>query len=114
MTEAGTPDESRAKEDWVKLNIGGTVFMTTKTTLCRHPNSFLARMLQNDPELPSLKVSQKLTLRCVMCSLKDESGAYLIDRDPGYFKAVLNYLRHGKLILDKDVSEEGEITCAHH
>lgn len=49
--------KSAPKEDWVKLNIGGTVFMTTKTTLCRHPNSFLARMLDNDPELPSLKVS---------------------------------------------------------
>ena len=64
MTDVGTPKkavddnakESKPKEDWVKLNIGGTVFMTTKTTLCRHPNSFLARMLQNDPELPSLKV----------------------------------------------------------
>ena len=61
MTDVGmlkddSARESTPKEDWVKLNIGGTVFMTTKTTLCRYPNSFLARMLQNDPELPSLKV----------------------------------------------------------
>lgn len=66
MTDTGAPKnkgddndkESKPKEDWVKLNIGGTVFMTTKTTLCKHPNSFLDRMLQNDPELPSLKVSR--------------------------------------------------------
>ena len=60
MTEETKPEgnnvKSKPKEDWVKLNIGGKVFMTTKTTLCRHPNSFLARMLHNDPELPSLKV----------------------------------------------------------
>lgn len=38
---------------------------------------------------------------------RDERGAYLIDRDPAYFSVVLNFLRHGHLLLTKDVTEEG-------
>ncbi|XP_073246745.1 BTB/POZ domain-containing protein KCTD5-like [Porites lutea] len=81
-----------SSNNWVKLNVGGTYFLTTKQTLCRHPNSFLHRLCAEDPDLPSDK---------------DERGAYMIDRDPRYFGPVLNYLRHGKLIIDKDLLEEG-------
>lgn len=40
---------------------------------------------------------------------QDETGAYVIDRDPTYFGPILNYLRHGKLVYNKELAEEGLI-----
>jgi len=93
-TNTGTVTSSSPplRKEWVKLNVGGTNFMTTKTTLCKDHKSFLYRLCQEETDLSSVK---------------DESGAFLIDRDPTYFVPVLNYLRHGKLVLDKTMSEEG-------
>lgn len=42
---------------WVRLNVGGTYFVTTKQTLFRDPKSFLYRLCQEDPDLDSDKVS---------------------------------------------------------
>jgi len=41
---------------WVRLNVGGTVFLTTKTTLARDPKSFLCRLCQEESELISDRV----------------------------------------------------------
>lgn len=46
---------------WIRLNVGGTYFLTTRQTLCRDPKSFLYRLSQADPELDSDKVNAKLT-----------------------------------------------------
>ena len=46
----------RTNNQWVRLNVGGTYFLTTKTTLCRDPNSFLFRLCQEDSELISDRV----------------------------------------------------------
>ena len=77
---------------WVHLNVGGMLFITTRSTLVKDPETFFFPMCQENWDLSSTK---------------DETGAYLIDRDPQYFGTILNYLRHGKLVLDKDISEEG-------
>ena len=73
-------------KDWVKLNVGGKEFTTTLTTLSKERESFLYSLVNNYE------------------SDKDDNGAFLIDRDPEYFGPVLNYLRHGKLVMDKVLS----------
>ncbi|KAH9488028.1 BTB/POZ domain-containing protein kctd9 [Bulinus truncatus] len=81
--------------DWVRLNVGGKLFATTRSTLTRTDgDSMLARMFSTENEVE-------------WNSLMDETGAYLIDRSPLYFEPILNYLRHGRLILDKFVNPEG-------
>lgn len=39
---------------------------------------------------------------------QDERGAYLIDRSPEYFEPILNYLRHGQLIVNEGINLLGE------
>jgi len=39
---------------------------------------------------------------------RDEKGAVLFDRSPHYFEPLLNYLRHGQLILDAAINPKGK------
>ena len=66
----------------VDLDVGGTLFRTTKQTLLSDPKSMLAKMF--DPSASLVPVLRT-------------DGAYFIDRDPVYFIIVLNFLRTGYL-----------------
>ncbi|KAH3746112.1 FH protein interacting protein FIP2 [Pelomyxa schiedti] len=77
--------------DVLRLNVGGTVFVTARRTLCLDENSMLARMFNSS----------------LRASATDDSGAYFLDRDPVYFRVVLNFLRTGRLLLDSGVSLDG-------
>ncbi|XP_012281332.1 BTB/POZ domain-containing protein KCTD9 [Orussus abietinus] len=86
------------KTDWVTLNVGGKCFTTTRSTLTnKEPMSMLARMF-----------TESIDSECrIQPSRKNHNGAFLIDRSPTYFEPLLNYLRHGQLILDKNLNAAG-------
>lgn len=92
-TESSTTSGTR--NDWVSLNVGGRIFATTRSTLTRHPESMLARMFGSQSDDPGWS------------SATDSTGAYLFDRSPEYFEPLLNFMRHGKLILNDGLKPEG-------
>jgi len=91
-----------ASGDWIRLNVGGKMFLTTRATLTeKEPESMLARMFAASESGTSVWVSAV-----------DHDGAYLIDRSPLYFEPILNYLRSGELILDRGVNPRGVLVEA--
>ncbi|XP_052772621.1 BTB/POZ domain-containing protein KCTD9-like [Mya arenaria] len=83
------------QDKWVTLNVGGMLFSTTRSTLTQNdPDSMLARMFTDNSDSG-------------WNSSVDENGSYLIDRSPRYFEPILNYLRHGRLIIDRNINPEG-------
>lgn len=84
-------------DGWITLNIGGKHFTTSKSNITeKEPSSMLARMFADENDHYWMKPS-----------LRDSSGAYLIDRSPLYFEPILNYLRNGQIIIDKNVNPRG-------
>jgi hypothetical protein len=77
--------------EWLKLNVGGEAFKTTRATLTSHPDSSLARMFQRDAALPP----------AIM-----EDGVYQVDACPRAFGVVLNWLRYRRLMLGPAKPEE--------
>uniref|UniRef100_A0A1A9VDA5 Potassium channel tetramerisation-type BTB domain-containing protein n=1 Tax=Glossina austeni TaxID=7395 RepID=A0A1A9VDA5_GLOAU len=60
--------KKQGTDQWVKLNVGGQYFLTTKTTLSRDPNSFLSRLIQEDCDL----ISDRRKNDCCELSACDE------------------------------------------
>lgn len=88
--------------EWITLNVGGQTFLTSRTTLfLREPGCMLARMFSTDHQ-------------SMVPSVRDNNGAYLIDRSPKYFEPILNYLRTGNLIIDPNVNPEGVLEEARY
>ncbi|XP_059819649.1 BTB/POZ domain-containing protein KCTD9 isoform X2 [Hypanus sabinus] len=83
-------DQSVMCTDWITLNVGGQYFTTTRSTLVnKEPESMLAHMFRD---------------KSAWGNKKDHQGGFLIDRSPEYFMPILNYLRHGQLIVNKGLN----------
>lgn len=113
---------SGAESEWVKLIVGGKKFETTRsvsitctvifmqvcanfarTTLClRDPDSMLARWFAPSDMSSDSGVRWPSTIT-------DDDGYIRVDRSGRYFDIVLNYLRHGKLVIDRGLSIDGEL-----
>lgn len=95
-------------DEWVKLNVGGVIYQTTRTTLMKDENSMIYRMFSQNGEF-------------MAPSRMDENGCYLIDRwDCGairsathdnfdlrngrYFEPILNYLRTGQILYEPNLN----------
>lgn len=53
-------------------------------------------------------ISKEENQRKLSPSKQDHNGAYMIDRSPTYFEPLLNYLRHGQLIIDPVLNPAGK------
>ena len=66
----------------VSLNVGGVIYTKSRSTLCRYPDSMLGAMFGDEFNV-----------------VYDQTGCVFIDRDGHLFQYILNFLRHGQLIL---------------
>ncbi|XP_071175506.1 BTB/POZ domain-containing protein KCTD21-like [Mytilus edulis] len=72
----------------VKLNVGGVLYTTSKSTLTSVPQCYLCQLVTG-----------------AIRPLRDERGTIFIDRDGHIFRYVLNYLRSKKLTLPQGYKE---------
>ncbi|KAL3848618.1 hypothetical protein ACJMK2_019466 [Sinanodonta woodiana] len=77
-----------------KVNVGGTLYTTTRSTLTKYEGSLIWRIFTGDMACP-----------------RDERGTYFLDRDGHVFRFILNYLRSDKLVVpqgyrDLDILKE--------
>ena len=78
---------STAPDEIIRLSVAGTLFTTTRSTLCAARGSMLAAKFQEDSPFGE--------------PLTDEAGNVFIDRNPESFAIILEFLRNGCILVDK-------------
>ena len=85
-------DALPSSSDVVRLNVGGTLYSTTRATLMSVPETMLATLMETD-----IPVST------------DDEGRIFIDRDGKHFGTILNYLRDGDFAVPSTATERKEL-----
>ncbi|XP_065914493.1 uncharacterized protein [Dysidea avara] len=68
----------------IVLDVGGTRYSTSRSTLTKYPESMLGVMFSGRHDLEPMKCSD---------------GSFFIDRDGTHFRHILNYLRDGEEVI---------------
>ena len=68
----------------IDLNVGGTRYTTSRSTLTNYPESMLGVMFSGRHDIEAMKCSD---------------GSVFIDRDGTHFRHILNYLRDGEEVV---------------
>ena len=85
----------------LKLDVGGQLFKTNIQTLCKYPDSMLCAMFSHtDSGMTPMP--------------KTDKGHFFLDADPIYFRAILNWLRLGKVTLELKRHLKGTMALAEY
>ena len=91
--------DSSLPADCVRLNIGGTVFVTTRRTLvddCKHENYFKSQLRFQTLQRSASEADDASSLSSAAAGSSVPASRPLtlfVDRDPAYFRHVLNFIR---------------------
>ena len=83
----------------IVLDVGGTHYSTSRSTLTKYPESMLGVMFSGRHDLE--------TMQC-------KDGSFFIDRDGIHFRHILNYLRNGEEVVEfipKSPDVLSELVC---
>lgn len=75
----------------VRFNVGGSYHQVVRATVNKYPETFLATLISE---------------RNSATAVKDETGAYFVDRNPQLFPFVLDFYRTDKVVFPTIVSKE--------
>lgn len=102
----GSPPESESESadpsNVVRLNVGGVLYITTRTTLLEHENSYFTGLLSGRFDVTKL-----------------EDGSVFIDRNGALFAPILEFMRTGMLRIPpgtdhQAVLDEADFYCLNY
>lgn len=89
--QLASPAQISSRTKIIKLNIGGVIYQTTKSTLLKFPNTYFGALLEG---------SLNTTV---------DDGAFFIDRDGQFFAPILTWLRTNEISISSGITKDDVI-----